>query len=68
MDGRRTPEAMQDGNLYDLDTDPGESRNLWGDSTKADVRSELMDRIQTWLASVEIDPRLLDPDNAGRLF
>jgi choline-sulfatase len=68
IDGRQVPEAMQDGNLYDLEIDPGELHNLWTNPARAEVRRELMHRIDAWLASLEVDPRLLDPGNAGHLF
>lgn len=66
--GARAPEAMQDGSLFDMGTDPQESHSVWADPTRAHLRRALMHKFDAWLSSIEVDPRLLDPSNAGWLF
>lgn len=36
------------GQLFDLNADPHEETNLWGDPDVADIRRELLDRIAEW--------------------
>jgi arylsulfatase A-like enzyme len=40
----------EDGELYDLEADPDEVRNLWNDESLRAMREELQDRCMTWLA------------------
>ena len=37
-----------DGQLFNLDEDPGERTNLWSDSNHSDVRQRLTDEILKW--------------------
>ena len=43
-------ESDQDGELYDMENDPWETANLFGADECADVRAELMDRLNQWRA------------------
>jgi len=43
------------GELYDLDTDPMELRNLWDDPSLREVRAELMERLLWWSIRVADD-------------
>lgn len=43
-----------DGELYDLETDPGEHHNLWSDPSKADLKSQLLQ--QALLIEMEKEP------------
>jgi len=45
--------------LYDLQSDPGESRNLA--SGRVDVRTRLKDRLQDWLREVDAQMPLPNP-------
>jgi arylsulfatase A-like enzyme len=38
-----------DGELYDLENDPGETRNLWADPSRAEVVRALKSAILDWL-------------------
>jgi arylsulfatase A-like enzyme len=52
-----------DGELYDLENDPGETRNLWADSGSADMMRTLKSAILDWLITADqndqIAPRWL---------
>ena len=52
-----------DGELYDLENDPGETRNLWTDPSCADVVRTLKNAILDWLITADqndqIAPRWL---------
>lgn len=56
----RPPREAMDGNLFDLEADPQEKRNLWNDPACAAVADDLAGRIEDWLAGTETDPRLLE--------
>jgi len=45
-----------EGELYDMDSDPQELRNLWNDPAAADVRAALTQRLAGWLAEHERRP------------
>ncbi|MGE4337696.1 MAG: sulfatase [Pigmentiphaga sp.] len=50
-------DGAQWGELYDLQEDPGEERNLWSQPESAAVRHELMERLmRQMLASVDTSP------------
>lgn len=50
------PEDLVDGELYDLDQDPAETRNLIASPEHADVRARLGARLEQWKA--ECEPRV----------
>jgi arylsulfatase A-like enzyme len=43
------PSSADDGELYDLDADPAEARNLWAEPAAAALRDDLLARLRTWL-------------------
>jgi arylsulfatase len=43
--------AAQEGELYDLEADPGETRNLWSLPDAADVRAALTAQAAAWVAA-----------------
>lgn len=45
--------AEPEGELYDLDEDPREQRNLWADRRRADVRSRLANRLMDWMVDMD---------------
>ncbi|MXZ49890.1 MAG: DUF4976 domain-containing protein [Rhodobacteraceae bacterium] len=52
--------GLDTGELYDLNTDSNETRNLWDDPDCMDLKSELMFRLnQTMLEAIEPGPRPL---------
>ncbi|MCL5270528.1 MAG: sulfatase-like hydrolase/transferase [bacterium] len=57
--GRPTHQYM-DGNLFDLEADPQETRNLWNEPAHAAVAEELVGKIEAWLERTDLDPRLLE--------
>jgi arylsulfatase A-like enzyme len=42
-----------EGELYDLENDPGETRNLWSDPSHADLVRTLKDTILNWLVTAD---------------
>lgn len=55
-DGRRLDPA--DGNLFDLDADPLERRNLFHDPATAPIKRDLLARLDAWFASLDQPPAL----------
>ncbi len=45
--------ATCDGELYDLDNDPGETRNLWADAGSAKIVGELKGSILDWMITAD---------------
>lgn len=68
MDGVRPGDSRLDGNLFDLERDPGETRNLFDNPDYSDIRSRHMAILAEWLERHPPDPRLADPANLGRMF
>lgn len=58
QDGRRVPIAEADGNLFDLDDDPRETRNLWSVSVTQPVVNELWDKLEKWSQSIHTPAEL----------
>ncbi|MCK5805208.1 MAG: sulfatase-like hydrolase/transferase [Lentisphaeria bacterium] len=54
--------ADQDGNLFDLQTDPHETINVWDDENFVDTRTELLGMLQQHYQELKLDPRLLRAD------
>ena len=42
--------GQAEGELYDLQADPGEQVNLWGVAQHTDVQRQLIDQVLLWLA------------------
>ena len=42
------------GELYDMEKDPAEERNLWNDQTYAQIKTTLLIKLCDWLVSQEI--------------
>jgi uncharacterized sulfatase len=51
--------------LYNLEDDPGETRNLYGTAKHAAVRAQLQQRLTAWQKSID-DPLLREPGTTGR--
>jgi len=47
------PAVAGPGELYDMEADPAETRNLWADPAGAGPRAALLARLETWLAQEE---------------
>jgi choline-sulfatase len=47
------PAAQRKGNLFDLEADPLEKRNLWDAPESRMLRDELQDRLASWFASLD---------------
>ena len=56
--------GSDEGQLFDLAADPGETRNLWDDPAHLDKRRELLDVIRDWL--IESNVRTRDRQAASR--
>ncbi|MEZ5861573.1 MAG: sulfatase-like hydrolase/transferase [Geminicoccaceae bacterium] len=55
------------GQLFDLEADPGRSRNLWDDPGHAEIRAELLAVLRDWLIEEQLpDPRLDGGAPVGR--
>jgi choline-sulfatase len=52
-DGRRLSLAESDGNLFDLESDPFERRNLWSDPSSRPVIDRLMKRLEIWFEGLD---------------
>lgn len=50
---RGRPTTADEGELYDLAADPGETRNLWSGPASAGIRAALLDRLGDWLEQQE---------------
>ena len=44
---------VADGNLFDLDNDPEELKNLWDDPAHAGARADLVKKIETWFEGLD---------------
>ena len=51
------------GQLFDLETDPGETHNRWGDEALADVKRELLDALLNWRLESALRTRDLFQDH-----
>ncbi len=49
-----------DGELYDLENDPGETRNLWGDAAAAEVQRELKHTLLNWLITADENDQIAE--------
>ena len=67
IDGSIPAPGQQDGNLFDLHTDPYEEENLWDSPGQQSAKQALIRRLDAWIRRHELDPRLR-PENAGTLF
>jgi len=52
-EGRRLPEDELDGNLFDLAEDPQERVNLYDDPGHANVRRDLLKKLETWQGRID---------------
>ena len=60
LDLSRPDREYCDGGLYDAETDPREEFNIFNDPECSAVVTELLDRLEQWVSSTTVDPRLLD--------
>ena len=70
MRGRYARPSRVNEELYDLESDPHEQRNLAGDEGYAQVREKLATTLSTWMDATD-DPLLSGPvlpDDYDRLF
>jgi uncharacterized sulfatase len=51
--------------LFNLEDDPGETRNLYGTAKHAAIRAQLQRRLTAWQKSID-DPLLREPASSGR--
>jgi arylsulfatase A-like enzyme len=51
--GRPATDWEQDGEIYDLSTDPDELVNLWSSADHADLREHMLDRLADTLCAIE---------------
>ncbi len=49
-----------DGELYDLENDPGETRNLWGDAATAEVQRDLKAKLLNWLITADQNDQIAE--------
>jgi arylsulfatase len=49
-----------DGELYDLENDPGETRNLWNEPGAADTRRELKNTLLNWLVTADQNDQIAE--------
>ncbi len=49
-----------DGELYDLENDPGETRNLWSDAGTADVLRDLKGTLLNWLITADQNDQIAE--------
>ena len=45
------PTVLEAGERYDLERDPHELRNLWGESASAMLKGEMLNKLLGWLAT-----------------
>jgi arylsulfatase len=50
-------DESDEGELYDMQSDPNELRNLWHDADMRGVRDQLMQRLQDWLKEQDANAR-----------
>jgi len=50
-DGVKMP--VEDGNLFDIDNDPGELKNLWDDPDYQEIKAELAERMDRWFEEID---------------
>ena len=48
IDGSDALDGASEGLLFDLESDPGEQRNLWDDPGAAGKKQELLDELLKW--------------------
>jgi arylsulfatase A-like enzyme len=53
QDGQRLPFDEADGNLFDLQADPGETRNLWANPEMQPVVEDLWRKLEDWFANLD---------------
>lgn len=68
MDGRVASEDERDGGLYDVENDPDERRNLFGEPGMENVKKGLIVGIEKWFEECPPDPRLARVEMAGKWF
>ena len=57
-DGEKMP--LEDGNLFDLEKDPGETRNLWEDPEFLEVKTSLAEKMEEWFEGIDKPSLLFD--------
>ena len=58
QDGQRLPLAEADGNLFNLDEDPRETRNLWSVPAMQPVVNDLWNKLEKWSQSIHTPAEL----------
>ena len=57
-DGVKLP--VEDGNLFDMTEDPGETRNLWNDPGHQAIKASLAERMDQWFGEIDKPPLLFE--------
>ncbi len=50
-DGIKMP--VEDGNLFDIQNDPGELKNLWNDPALQEIKASLSARMDSWFEEID---------------
>jgi choline-sulfatase len=58
QDGDQVSIDRADGNIFDLELDPYETRNLWNDSRYTDMKLALWEKLLNWDARMERTPQV----------
>jgi hypothetical protein len=58
QNGDRVSMDRADGNIFDLEIDPYETRNLWNDSRYEDVKLDLWEKLLAWDAGMVRTPQV----------
>ena len=67
-DGSRPPDSELDGTLFDLESDPGETRNRFSDVDLHAVRASFIAAIERWVDRYPTGEIMRNPTNAGTYF
>jgi choline-sulfatase len=60
-DGRRLSLAENDGNLFDLRSDPFEKNNLWNDQASRPIAAALMSKLDAWFEGMDKPEMIFGP-------
>ncbi len=62
-DGKRLSPAHADGNLFDLEADPQEKRNLWGEASHQKTVLALREQLEAWWNGLEHKAELFEGES-----